>query len=454
MRKWSKWIIPGILVLALAGVGVWGYQENTARQALQNRAESQYQRAFYELSWHVDMISGQLAQLLISGSKEQGVIGLASIWRQVFAAQNSIGQLPLAFVSLSQTEKFLSDTGNVSYGLLSRINKEKAGLIEKDREVIEALFERSKVLKEDLASLGAEILNKELSWTQVEVAMLEQNKSLDDNTILDGFDLMEKRMDEYPEINLGEDFSQVKPDVKKVRSDEEITVERAELIARKWWYNTENRAKGELSYEGVGDVPTYGIEFQPQKEGDSPVYIDISKLDGSVIWALKPKLADNTNINPSEGEKKCDAFLTTHGFENMSLVKFEKEDNTGVYTFVPRQGEILLYPDQVKIEVAMDNGEITGYEGTPFYMNHRTRDIKSPVLSEEMIREMVSPALKVEMISPALIANSWGKEVLCWEVRGKYSDEEFAIFYNAYNGTEEEITRITPPPEFEFDLAG
>lgn len=454
MQKWRKWILPGVLALALIGSSVWGYQEYKTRQSLQNRAESQYQRAYYELSEQVDRISGQLAQLLISTSKEQGIIGLASIWRQVFAAQDNIGQLPLAFVPLTKTEKFLSETGNVSYGLLSRINKEKEGLTNKDMELIEDLFERSKVLKKDLAGLGAKILNNELSWTQVEVATLNQNKKLDDNTILDGFDLMEKRMDEYPEINLGEDFSQVEPDVKKVRGNEEITKEKAELIARKWWYNTENATKGELLYEGVGDVPTYGMEFETQKEGQAPVYVDVSKLDGSVIWAIKPKNVASSNLNPSEGEKKCIDFLESHGFKNMSLVKFHKEDNTGVYTCAPRQGEILLYPDQVKVEVAMDDGEIIGYEGTPYYMNHRTRDIKSPELSEEMIRKIVSPKLKVEDIRPALIANHWGKEVLTWEVRGTCDDEEFVIFYNAFNGTEEEITRITPLPEFEFDLAG
>ena len=48
-RSWKKWLLPGILVIALVGSLIWGYQEMKIRQKLQNRAEGQYQKAFHEL---------------------------------------------------------------------------------------------------------------------------------------------------------------------------------------------------------------------------------------------------------------------------------------------------------------------------------------------------------------------------------------------------------------------
>ncbi len=453
--RYRKWIIPGLLVVALAAVGIWGYREYYDRQKLQNRAESQYQLSFHELSWHVEMISGQLAQLIVSSSREQNVLGLATVWRQVFAAQANIGGLPLAFVPLSKTEKFLADTGEVSFALLSRVTQSKEGLADQDVKIIAELYDRAKVLKNELGGMAAQILNRQLSWTQVEVAASQSNAELEDNTIVDGFQLMEKKMEEYPEIDLGGDFTQVKHDVKKVDGDTEVSPERAIEIAQKWWFGEQDKHTGNLAYEGVGDVPTYGLEFAPLsgEAENTPVYIDVSKLDGTILWAMRPKTITGANIDLSDGERRGLAFLQARGFNDMVLVKVEQQDTMGVYTFVPRQNEVLLYPDQVKVQVALDNGEVTGYEGTPFYMFHKDRALPLAALSEAQLKKQISPNLKVELIRPALISNYWGKEILVWEVRGSYAEEKFVLFYNAITGSEEEISRITPAQKFEFTVS-
>jgi spore germination protein len=451
-RRWKKWLLPVILVIALVGSLIWGYQEMKIRQKLQNRAESQYQKAFHELTWHLDNISGQLAQILVSSSREQAVLSLATLWRQAFAAQANIGSLPLALVPLSQTENFLNNTSTVANVLLSRTAQAEEGLPEDSIKTVEALYERSQTLAADLNKLGAKILNHELSWTQVETAAYAANRNLEDNTIVDGFKLVEKRLEEYPEINLAEDFAPVEPQTKKLSGKEEISVQEAEKKALFWWYPQPGKHQAKLTYEGVGDIPTYGIEIAPLKE-EGPVYIDVSKLDGAIVWAMKARPVEISKLKLTEGEREAQKFLEEHDFLNFVAVKSQKEDNTGVYTFVPRQGEVLLYPDQVKLQVALDNGEVTGFEGTPYYMFHRTRDLPVTKLTRDNLRPIISPRLKVELIRPALIVNTWGQEVLTWEVRGSFAHEEFAVFYNAQTGSEEAIIRITPPPEFAFTVA-
>jgi spore germination protein len=455
-KRWNSryWLLPGLLTIALIAVGVWGYQESRLRQELQNRAESQYQKAYHELTWHLDNISGQLAQALVSSSKEQTVLTLATVWRQVFAAQSNLGGLPLAYVPLSKTEKFLSDTGEVANALLAQTARGQATLQEENSKVLEELYHRSKTLGEELSKLQAKILDRQLSWTRVEVASITGGGNLEDNTILDGFNLMEQRIEEYPEINLNEDFTPVEPESKKMRGKEEIGEQKALQIALDWWFGTPGAHQAKISYEGVGDIPTYGVEIAPLREDEGgPVYVDISKLDGAVIWAMKEKTSENSRLSLSEGEKKGREFLAKHNLEDIVAVKTQKEDNTAVYTFVPRQGDVLLYPDQIKIQVSLEDGEITGYEGTPYYMFNRPRELSAPKLTEKEIKEIVSPRLSIELVRPALIVNTWGKEVLTWEVRGKIFEEQFAIFYDANSGIEENITRITPSPQFTFEVA-
>jgi spore germination protein len=85
-------------------------------------------------------------------------------------------------------------------------------------------------------------------------------------------------------------------------------------------------------------------------------------------------------------------------------------------------------------------------------MYHKQRDLPQPRLSEATLRSQISPNLKVELVRPALIVNTWGKEVLTWEVRGTFYEEKFLIFYNANTGSEEVITRITQLAQSRFDV--
>lgn len=454
MRNWRSWILPGVLIIALLVTGFWGMQEAKDRQMLQNRAESQYQKNFYELVWHIDTITGQLAQLIVSSSREQGVVGLASLWRQTFAAQSNIGGLPLSFVSLSSTERFLSDTGEITHAMLSRITKEAGGLSEAEINVLKQLYERADNLDTELVNLAAGVLDRQLSWTEVEVAAINSNTRLADNTILDGFEIMEQKMEEYPELELGEEFQAVRADEKKLTGENKISLEQAEALAAKWWFGGPTAPQVRLLYEGAGLIPTFGLEFSNQKADEIPVYMDVSKIDGTVVWALKPQTVTASEINLDEAGRRAREFLQSHGYINVVQVNADTEDNIGVFTFAPRQGDVIIYPDQLSVQVAMDKGEIIGFEGTPYYMNHQTRDLPAPAISEERLRAMLSPNLQVDLIRLALINNYWNREVLTWEVRGSYSKEDFVIYYNTHTGIEEEFTRITPPEKHTFNVAG
>ena len=211
MKKWTRWIFPGALALVLVGTIYWGYTEYISRQTLQNRAESQYQKAFHELTWHIDNITGQLAQLLVSTSREQNIIGLATLWRQSFAAQSNLGTLPLGLVPLTKTEKLLSDITDMSFALLNRTAQGASPLTEEEQKIIQGLYETAKGLEEEMSNLSAQVLNEGLSWTQVELALVQSDQAMADNTILNGFQLAEKKLEEYPEINLAKDLSPVLP---------------------------------------------------------------------------------------------------------------------------------------------------------------------------------------------------------------------------------------------------
>lgn len=82
--------IIGILLLLLFG-GAWWYNQKLndleqRQQTIAYQAEGQYQRNFGELSDSIQAMNGQLAQLLVTTSQEQLLLGLSSLWREVYSA--------------------------------------------------------------------------------------------------------------------------------------------------------------------------------------------------------------------------------------------------------------------------------------------------------------------------------------------------------------------------------
>lgn len=90
-------------MLLLGGIW-WGNQKieqlEAGHQTALYQAEGQYQRSFWELSDSIENMNGQLAQLLVTTSQEQLLLGLSSLWREVYSAVNNLSGLPVAMQEL------------------------------------------------------------------------------------------------------------------------------------------------------------------------------------------------------------------------------------------------------------------------------------------------------------------------------------------------------------------
>ncbi|MEJ9209420.1 germination protein YpeB, partial [Paenibacillus larvae] len=124
-RRLSMVMFP-ILLVALIGTGVWGYTEHQEKNSILIKAENQYQRAFHDLSFHMDKLKSELGNALAvhTASTDSYRKGLVNVWRLTSEAQNEINQLPLSLMEFNKTEEFLSKLAKFSYGAAVRdLNK-------------------------------------------------------------------------------------------------------------------------------------------------------------------------------------------------------------------------------------------------------------------------------------------------------------------------------------------
>ena len=103
----------------------------------------------------------------------------------------------------------------------------------------------------------------------------------------------------------------------------------------------------------------------------------------------------------------------------------------------------IIYPDLVKISVAMDNGEILGYDVRGFITNHKERTYPQKLFSETRAESIVSSKLKITGHRLAVIPKANTEEVLCFEFKCKAENGRNVLVYiNAQTGTEEQILML------------
>ena len=105
-----------------------------------------------------------------------------------------------------------------------------------------------------------------------------------------------------------------------------------------------------------------------------------------------------------------------------------------------------MYPDLIKVKVALDNGEVLGIETSGYLNNHTIRDLEKVKITREQAKKDLNKDLEIISEGMAIIPTEWKTEILCYEFKGKVDDKEFLVYINAENGREEDVLVITNTP--------
>ncbi|MBQ5813944.1 MAG: germination protein YpeB, partial [Clostridia bacterium] len=132
--------------------------------------------------------------------------------------------------------------------------------------------------------------------------------------------------------------------------------------------------------------------------------------------------------------------LNAHGFSNMNESYYTVYENHIAINYAYNQNDITVYPDLIKITVALDNGEILGMEARGYVMCHTDRSLEPPLFSIEEGGMKISSDLSIESKRLALIPTSGENEVLCYEyVCTNENGDHIIVYVNTLTGQEENI---------------
>ncbi|WP_151734458.1 germination protein YpeB [Paenibacillus tengchongensis] len=441
-KRLSAVMFP-LTALLLIGALVWGYQENQEKNSILLKAENQYQRAFHDLSYHVERLHGELGNTLAVNSASTGVHrkGLVNVWRLTSEAQNEINQLPLTLLPFSDTEEFLSKISNFSYKAGVR-DFTKKPLTDGELNNLKVLYKESGEISKDLQEVQNKVISNKLRWMDVETALATENKA-EDNTIIDGFKTVDKRVAAYPELDFGPSVASIydKRSVKKL-GGKPVTAEEIRAKALKL-AEAGGDASVDIIENGKGtEWASYTAVINPA--GDKPAV----SMDFTVEGGLLISYNDNREVGPAkvsmqQAAAQAKQFLEQKGFPDMTAVSADRYDNMGNFTFVTSRDGVLIYPEKLTVRVGLDNGEATGFQASDYAREHQEkRQIPKPQLSLAQARKLLNPEFKEQYHRLAWIKNEDATEVLTYEFGGKINGAQYRIYLNAADGIEEAVEEI------------
>ncbi len=447
LKTMKKNYLYGIMILLVIISIVLGYFLYKKNEEYSTATHNQYNLALYELIDYVQDVENYLAKATITSTPEHGAETLSKVWREANLAQVYLAQLPVSSTELANTAKFLNQVSEYSYSL-TRKNIYDEKLTQEDLDNLKQLHDYSQELKNTLDQLSTDMNEGRISWDELtkntEVAFAEQV----DNLSAETFKNLDENFGEYAGLIYDGAFSEHMESVeKKGLTGEEINEDKARQIATD--FIGEDKII-ELNSNGLienGDIQVFDFSSKV-KDGDenNPLTISISKKGGHIVNMNYNRQVDTEVLSQDEANNIGKEFLKSRGIENMKETYYLKESGIVTINYAYQQDGVVVYPDLIKLKVALDNGEILGMETSGYLNNHTVRDISKVKITKEQAKADLNKNLEITSEGLAIIPTEWKTEILCYEFKGKINDTDFLVYINAETGREENILVIIDTP--------
>ena len=444
-NRLKKGHMLSVICILLIIVGILGAILYKKQREYRQASENSYNMAFFELVDYVQNVETYLAKSLISSTPEHGAETLTNLWREANLAQAYLSRLPIESQELASTEKFLNQVSDYSYSL-SRKNIYDEKLTQDDLNNLKELHTYSVDLENTLNQLSEDLNNGRFKWGELTEKGTVAFAQEVDNISKESFSNLEENFHEYAGLIYDGAYSEhLTSSEPKGLTGDDIDENKAKEIAENFVDKNNIKETNNLGYSENATIPAY--DFSITNNEDLNINISVSKKGGHIVYMNTNREVNTEIISQEEANQKGKDFLTSKGFPNMKETYFLKQEGIVTINYAYMQDNVIMYPDLIKVKVALDNGEILGIETTGYLNNHiENRDISNIKITEEEAKKDLNTDLEIISSGLAVIPTEWKSEILCYEFKGKVDDREFLVYINTENGREEDILIITNTP--------
>ena len=416
MKKSTRFLISSLILTAF-GFSYYSYFLNTQANTTQ---VNQYNSSFAELVNNVNNIENYLAKALISNDSKHATDTLIKVWADSNLAVSYMKNIPFDSHGSDKAIKFLNQVSDYSY-TLSRKTLMGESLTAEEFDNLKRLYDYSANLKNIINQISFDLENGSISWDS-----LKKDKKLDSvDENVNVFSSIDGSFDDYEGLIYDGAYSDYVSKKEKLGLvGENISKEEAESKLKQIFKDAK---KVEFIGEIKGDIESYDFNI------DDSFEVQISQKGGWVVEIVKNRTVENAKIVDEEAIKKGKEYLEKLGYSSMKETYFLKEENIVTINYAYEEDGVLIYPDLIKVKIALDNGEVLGMEALGYLNSHTDRNFPKNIIDIEEAEAKISDRVAIENKRMAVIPLDDKTEKYCYEFQGRVEDKQFLVYINAEN---------------------
>ncbi|HUW64480.1 MAG TPA: germination protein YpeB [Spirochaetia bacterium] len=449
-----KWIGLGALALAaFLGLGFWGHSQSTARGSAEAALTGQYQRAFYATLDNVQNVHVLLGKAKVSSSKTQLADLFSQVRAQAFAAQENLTQLPVSDMVASRTAKFLTQVGDFAGTMLTRT---ATGQVpdQTQLQTLSSLYSQSGDLNGQLRDAEAKSGSGKLFLSNLVAQARNKLTGQGKNLASQNLSTIDTQMQKYPGLIYDGPFSDQPAGGQAALQGPPTSADQAGNIA----LNFIDRVSG-VQYQSKftgsvkGTVPSYRVQVSPvNSKADGSSTVDVASTGGRVAWFLDPRPVTTSTWTVGRAQDKALSFAGSRGLGTFVATYHRLSNNQAIFSLVRDDGGVKIYPQQVKVSVALDNGQVVGFEGTSNLFHSQVKPANKVVLTAQQAGNLVKNTVAVGPGTLSIIPDGRGGELYAYEFSGRQDGDTYLVYINAQNGNEEQILRVADTPNGQLTI--
>ncbi len=386
-----------------------GFTARARAEAREDRRqlEAGWRRSFAALASDAAQIHTALTKCLCSSSPRLVGSACAEISARAQEAQLNMGELPFSGLLLEKTSGFLGRLGDYSRVLAQGAYAELPG--DPERETMEALSRAAESLDRSLTELQSQ-----LEQGMISIRQLAEDPDRVEAAIPDlGAGMMEIE-DAFPELPAliydGPYSDSVDQGEARFLAGLPEVEEREAVWAAVAFAGVSQSSVKSLG-RGEGRLPCYLLNAD---RNGTELTLRVTIRGGRILDMVAAGETREARLTPEEAVERAADFLGSRGYGEMRETYWRREGNTVLINFAPLQGDVLCYPDLVKVRVELEKGDVVGFDAEGYLLNHTLRSLPEPASREEAAAG-VAQSLTILSDRPAVIPTEGKGERFCRE---------------------------------------
>ncbi len=436
-EKINKKALGVTIFMVFAAISIFAMEMTNNFKRQKQQMQDEYNKAMYEMVGYINNIENELTKLEVTSTPKMMTTTLASIWKNSNLAKENLDSLPASENSMANASKYLSQLSDYAYMLLKQTVSQEE-LTDEEYDSVSDLSENAKELSDVMQDIYDDLNKGRIKWDELEK---ESNEELGEVTTVSNISKIGKTFQEYEGLIYDGAFSDhLLNQVPKSLSENEVSIEDARRKIEEI-FTLEQIEYINDTGESNGLIDLYNFEVK-LKDNENIRNISMTKKDAKLYLMLSDRKVEQDSISMEEAKQIGKDFLSKLGIDNMKDTYYLKTENMAIINYAALQGDIILYPDLIKVKVALDNGEVCSVEAQGYIFNHIKRDNINAKITLKEAKSKLNSNIEVISEDLAIIPTESKNEILTYEFKGKVNKKEFLIYINANTGEEERVLLI------------